>query len=109
MMRSDSINVSGGVEVIGVVNEDQRREGEALARHVASAGWQVVAAVHSPAGVELHLHPALHVWDFPRLGRRFAYGRDDWDALRRFVRQLDLDPAAGSQSSPAPNDTWAKE
>jgi hypothetical protein len=64
------------------------------------AGWQVVTAVHSPSGVELHLLPALHVWDFPRLGRRVAYGRDDQDALCRFVRQLKgaAEPAAGPTS-----------
>lgn len=71
------------------VNEDWRRERETLTRHVARAGWDVVTAVHSPMGVELHLHPAPHVWDFARLGRRVAYGRNDQDALRRFVRQLE--------------------
>jgi hypothetical protein len=82
-------------EDAGAVNENSRAGRETLARQVACAGWYVVAAVHSPIGVELHLHPALDVWDFPRLGRRVAYGRDDEDALRRFVRQLEAEPAAG--------------
>jgi hypothetical protein len=82
------------------VKEDCQRECEALACQVARAGWQIVTAVHSPSGVELHLLPGLYVWDFPRLGRRLAYGRDDQDALRRFVRQLEAaaEPAAGPTS-----------
>ena len=78
------------------VSKDCQREREALAHEVACAEWQIVTAVHSPSGVELHLFPALHVWDFPQLGRRVAYGRDDQDALRRFVRQLEgaAEPAA---------------
>jgi hypothetical protein len=81
------------------VHEDLPRAHEALTRQVENAGWQVVTAVHSPAGVELHLQPALHVWDFSRLGRRFAYGRDNQDALRRFVRQLER--AGGSAGQDA--------
>ena len=86
----------GDGESATAVSEDCQREREALAHQVACAGWQIVTAVHSPVGVELHLFPALHVWDFPRLGRRVAYGRNDQDALRRFVRQLDgaAEPAA---------------
>jgi hypothetical protein len=87
----------GDYEATTAVNDDCQGERETLAGQVGRAGWQVVTAVHSSAGVELHLLPALHVWDFPRLGRRVAYGRDDQDALRRFVRQLELaaEPAAG--------------
>ena len=90
----------GDDEGATAVKEGCQREREALACQVARAGWQVVIAVHSPSGVELHLLPALHVWDFPRLGRRLAYGRDDQDALRRFVRQLEAaaEPAAGPTS-----------
>ena len=86
----------GDGESATAVSEDCRREREALAHQVAHAGWQIVTAVHSPSGVELHLFPALDVWDFPRLGRRVAYGRDDQDALRRFVQQVEgaAEPAA---------------
>ena len=86
----------GDGESATAVSEDCQREREALAHQVARAGWQIVTAVHSRSGVELHLFPALHVWDFPRLGRRVAYGRDDQDALRRFVQQLEgaAEPAA---------------
>jgi hypothetical protein len=72
--------------------EDPDAQRDALARHLLDAGWQVVAAVHSRSGVELRLHPALHVWDFPGRGQRFAYGRDDREALHRFARQLGGEP-----------------
>ena len=66
----------------------------ALAQRLASAGWEVIAEIRSQAGVELWLHPAPHVWDFPRLGQRVAYGRDDQDAMRRVLRQLDGEQVA---------------
>ena len=60
----------------------------AMGRHPPGAAWDVVSVVHSRSGVELRLFPALHVWDFPAHGQRFAHGRDENDALSRFARQL---------------------
>jgi hypothetical protein len=77
------------------VTNDHQHECEVLAHQVVRLGWEVVSSVHSRTGVELHLHPASHVWDFPTLGRRVVYGRDDQDALRRFVRLLGDEQAAG--------------
>jgi hypothetical protein len=55
---------------------------------MGNTAWDVVTVVHSRAGVELRLLPALHIWDFPARGQRFAYGRDEHDALSRFAQQL---------------------